>query len=229
MMKRSIVLMFAAGTLFLAGYCTSLHAKGTKVDSNDNITDESIAAMIAEENRPVTPDEIIASVGATNYEFYNFDEGLAARTTHQREHLITKLLNFYRDGRTSDDQKCAAAFYLGELRASDAANDLGANIALNLSHPSNFGGAFGPWIPDALFEIGTPAIPALIKNLQESDDTKVRELSLEVLDAIEGDKDVVQLRLQKALDAQSDATKKARLQAAIKSLPEIKMLPSVSN
>ena len=69
----------------------------------------------------------------------------------------------------------------------------------------------------------------MIKNLEESDDAKVRESSLNVLISIEGDKDVVQLRLQKALDAQSDAKKKDRLKAAIKSIPEIKLQPIVVN
>jgi HEAT repeat protein len=72
----------------------------------------------------------------------------------------------------------------------------------------------------ALVAIGTPSIPAVIRNLENSDDAKVRQPSLNVLVRIEGDKDVVQLRLQKALDAQSDTTKKARLQLALKSLTE---------
>jgi hypothetical protein len=106
------------------------------------------------------------------------------------------------------------------LHASEAADDLATNIALRFSPQVMYGGPF-PSIPGALVQIGTPAIPALIKNLQESDDAIVREFSLIVLYRIEGDKDVVHLRVQKALDAQVDVTKKARLQAAIKSLSKI--------
>jgi HEAT repeat protein len=203
-------------------------AQNTNVNSSANTPEEMLAAMIAKENKPVTPDEIIASVGATN-KYYSFDEGLAGRIMYQREHLITVLLNIFRDGRASNDQKCAAAFYLGEMRASEAVDDLANNIALHMSPGPTYGGMIGPSIPVALVKIGTPAVPALIKNLQESDDGYVRKSSLTVLYAIEGDKDVVQLRLQKALDAQSDTTKKVRLQAAIKSLPEIKMQPGVFN
>ena len=69
-------------------------------------------------------------------------------------------------------------------------------------------------------KIGSPAIPPLIQNLEESDDPTVRKLSLFVLCFIDGDKDIVQLRLQKALKAEKDPKKQARIQAAIKSLPE---------
>jgi hypothetical protein len=41
---------------------------------------------------------------------------------------------------------------------------------------------------------------------------------LKVLYRIDGDKDIVQLRLLKAIAAQKDSNKKARLQAALKSL-----------
>ncbi len=222
MMKRSIALMFAAGALFLAGYCTSLHAQDTNVNSNTNTPDQIVAAIIAEENKPVTPDEIIASIRAdTNY----FDVGLATRMMKQRSQLIGTLLNIFRDSRATADQKCATAYYLGELHAFGAVNELTTNIALHTTHESNFGEQIWPSIPIALDIIGVPSIPGLIKNLEESDDANVRELSLEVLCSIERDKDVVQLRLQKSLDAQGDATKKARLLAAIKSLPEIKMWP----
>jgi len=71
---------------------------------------------------------------------------------------------------------------------------------------------------DALVKIGNPSIPAVIRNLEESEDAKVRELSLKVLYRIEGDKDIVQLRLQKALEVQQDSKKKARLQTALQAL-----------
>ena len=74
----------------------------------------------------------------------------------------------------------------------------------------------------ALIKIGNPSIPAVIRNLAESDDAKVRELSLTALYHIDGDKDITQLRLQKALKAEKDLQKQARLQAALKSLSEIK-------
>jgi hypothetical protein len=70
----------------------------------------------------------------------------------------------------------------------------------------------------ALMRIGNPSIPAVIGNLEQSDDVKVRELSLAVLNYIDNDKDITQLRLQKALAAQNDGQKMMRLQGALKAL-----------
>ena len=75
---------------------------------------------------------------------------------------------------------------------------------------------------DALVKIGSPSIPALIRNLAGSDNANVRELSLRALNQIDGDKDIVQLRLQKAMNAQIDSARKARLRSAQKSLATLK-------
>jgi hypothetical protein len=70
--------------------------------------------------------------------------------------------------------------------------------------------------------IGSPAIPAVIRNLADSDDSRTRRISMRVLISIDGDKDIVQLRLQKALAAEKDLQKQTRLQAALHSLAESK-------
>jgi hypothetical protein len=54
--------------------------------------------------------------------------------------------------------------------------------------------------------------------LADSDKATVTKLSLQVLYGIEGDKDIVRLRLQKALEAETNPQKKARLQSAIQEL-----------
>ena len=59
-----------------------------------------------------------------------------------------------------------------------------------------------------------------IRNLAESEDAKIIELSLEALCRIEGDKDIVGLRLQKALATEKDSQKQARIQSASKALAE---------
>jgi HEAT repeat protein len=74
---------------------------------------------------------------------------------------------------------------------------------------------------EALIQIGNPSIPAVIRNLADSDDAEIRDLSLKALYRIEGDKEIAQLRLQKAMATEKDSQKQARLQAVLKALPEI--------
>jgi hypothetical protein len=76
---------------------------------------------------------------------------------------------------------------------------------------------------EALVRIGSPAIPAVMQNLTELDDKKIKDLSLKVIVAIDRDKDITQLRLKKAIAAQSDAVKKARLQSALQTLSDPKI------
>jgi HEAT repeat protein len=111
------------------------------------------------------------------------------------------------------------------LNAKEAADVLAVKIKLHIGDSSVLF-IHLPAIADcaamkALIKIGTPAIPAVIKNLAESNDAEVRKLSLEVLCRIEGDNDIVQLRLQKALAAEKDLQRQARLQAALKALAEL--------
>jgi HEAT repeat protein len=137
--------------------------------------------------------------------------------------LINGLLGIFKDPKSSRLNQCAAAHYLGELHASIAVRALSEKITLNyvrtgfIDHMSDLGAA----VEVALIQIGTPSIPAMIRNLEESDDARVRDLSLEVLYHIEGDKDIVRLRFQKAITAQKDSQKQARLEAALKSLGEM--------
>ena len=209
--------------LFLAAFCTVSAQTNTAPDKTGQTSIPAFGQKVNVYTNKITYDTIIASIRAGNSD--DFDP-LALNVIKERDQYIYVLLNMFRDTRASDYQKCAVAYFLGEVHAETAVNDLVSNITLHVNTS-----AFSPWhviahwpsVTGALVKIGTPAIPALIKNLQESDDAKVVDFSLKVLYQIEGDKDVVQLRLQKALDAQQDATKKTRLQAAIKSLPEIKI------
>jgi hypothetical protein len=180
----------------------------------------------------VTPDDIIASIRSGRD---TFDDGMAYKTMNECKPFALTLQNIFKDARASDYQKCAAAYFLGEMPAPASIDDLVSNITVHMNPAAypRFPTRIQPleddrtWpsVTGALVKIGAPAIPALIRNLQESDDTNVTAASLTVLYSIEGDKDIVQSRLQKALDVQPDAAKKARLQAAIKFLPEIKIQP----
>jgi hypothetical protein len=142
----------------------------------------------------------------------------------ERQQMIADLLNVFKDAKSSNLSQCAAGYCLGEIRASEAADTLASKITLELDlskYPiDHFPICAGTPILQALVKIGNPSFPAVIRNLEESDDIQVRDLSLKVLYRIDGDKDIVQLRLQKALKAEKDPQKQARIQAAIKSLRE---------
>jgi HEAT repeat protein len=145
-----------------------------------------------------------------------------------RKEIVQDLISIVRDPESSDSAKGYAAYYLGVLRASEAVDALADHITLSLLKPGTATGHMNidlaPWraLPamHALHAIGTPSIPAVVRNLAESDDASVRELSLRALNNIENDKDIATLRLQKALKAETDPKKQARLQAAIKALAD---------
>lgn len=127
-------------------------------------------------------------------------------------------MDIFKDAQSPVLTKGAAAYCLGELRASEAVNVLALGIALEINSVSNDHLTLlqGPIVMKALIKIGNPSIPAVMKNLAESDDAKVRALSLQVIERI--DKDISALRLQKAIKAETDAQKQARLQVALKAL-----------
>ena len=141
---------------------------------------------------------------------------------HQMKELLLEKLSSEKE-----DVRFYAAYLLGEYRFSQTAASLANIITLEDKVRSKMRQS-REWFWDrypaveALIKIGTPSIPAMIRNLAENDDAKVRELSLQVLYRIEGDKDIVQLRLQKALAAEKDIAKQARLQSAISALPALK-------
>jgi hypothetical protein len=147
-------------------------------------------------------------------------------TEHSR--MASQLLDILKSKKTSNLNQCASAYYLGEIRNPESANALADLISLRLDVSKiNLIGLpeilqkIGEYpAMNALIKIGNPSIPAVIRNLAESDDAKVRELSLKILYRIDGDKDIVKLRLQKALAAQKDSQKQARLQSALKALAE---------
>lgn len=124
-------------------------------------------------------------------------------------------------------EKCYAAYLLGDYRFPQAADLLAKNITLeDKVHPAKERGSEWFWdrfpAMEALIKIGNPSLHSVIRNLAESDDVKIRELSLIALCHIERDKDVVRIYLEKALKEEADSQKEARLVAALKILPEIK-------
>jgi PBS lyase HEAT-like repeat len=174
----------------------------------------------------VTAKEIIASVRATQLEDF---ENIAGKLKNERLALGTSLIAVLADRRALNLTRCAAAYYLGELRLQNAAPALLANLTLKfdashiiVKHLIQID-ILGNPAADALVKIGAPAVPNLIQNLEANDDTDIRRLSLGALCRIEGDKGVVRFRLETQAAAESDFQKQARLQQCLKMLAEINL------
>lgn len=166
-------------------------------------------------------EDIIASVHTNNLD--SLDQTLGSYLL-ERHRLIGRLSTVLENTNfvASNLNQCAAAYYLGAMHASETVDILSSKITLGFDM-SRFGihripGVAGYPAMDALVKIGSASIPALLRNLATSDDAKVRSLSLTVLCRIDGDKDISQLRLQKALKAENDTQRRTRLQAAFKML-----------
>lgn len=89
----------------------------------------------------------------------------------------------------SDETRCAAAYLLGELRAVEAVPALSKALA-NPPGPGDFTHISRYHVPvlTALVKIGRPAVPAMIKNVEMSDDRILRKNSLDALNRILGGK-----------------------------------------
>jgi len=139
-----------------------------------------------------------------------------------KETLLNKL------GSKDESVRCYATFFLGVYRFSEAAEPLASIISVeDKEYERRAIESRGLWAwgrypaEGALMRIGSPAITPLLRNLEESDDSKIRALSLEVINYIDNDKGISRLRLEKAMAKQSDPQKQARLRLALKALAEI--------
>jgi hypothetical protein len=168
-------------------------------------------------------DNIILSAHANDIYFF---KSITDQLSVEHKRVGKELINDLTDLKSPNLNQCVAAYYLGEMRYEDSISVLADHITLRVDRLAiRMKGLVSlqkletPAL-DALIKIGTPSIPTLVRRLQECDDAKVRELSLNALCQIEGDNEIVQLRLQKALKAQKDSQKQARIQLALKSLAE---------
>jgi HEAT repeat protein len=145
--------------------------------------------------------------------------------TEHRQQVVQSLLKIFNNSTYSPSStpKCYSAYFLGIMRAEGAADSLAAQIGIQ-AQAHGMSDPLCGYEPaaNALIAIGNPAIPAVIRNLAESGDAQVREISLRVLKRIDDDLDITQLRLEKALKKETDGAKQARLQAALKALADLK-------
>ncbi|GAH45701.1 unnamed protein product, partial [marine sediment metagenome] len=89
----------------------------------------------------------------------------------------------------SDETRSAAAYLLGEMRAVEAVPALSRALAkpLGAIYGSDISRYDAP-IFTALVMIGRPAVPAMIKNLEETDNANIRHNSMFVLNHVLGGK-----------------------------------------
>jgi len=216
---RRIVIGRIALLFVMVGMVSVLAGPGESVGTNTSIDDQIVSAVVSQSTNEIYGGEI---------------EGLIRNASLHRTEVIQSLLRIFNDPQSTHYVKCCAAKYFGEIRAFEAADSLAAQISMRNpgADPGTSRGDFLGFYPmaDALEKIGTPAIPAVIRNLAEIDDQQVWGLSWQVLATVDGgDTEVMKVQLQKALDAQPDATRKARLQLRIKSLtdPDPKFKPTI--
>jgi|GEM_PF-2082704 len=137
-----------------------------------------------------------------------------------RKDMVRKLIELVDPANAekySDETRSAAAFLLGEFRAREAVPVLSKALRNPLG-PSDIwdGSPYDVPIFSALAKIGRPAVPAMIKNVEASDDELLRKRSLGVLSHVLGGKRRTLELLAKLQARAKDEKKIERIKAAIK-------------
>lgn len=115
----------------------------------------------------------------------------------------------------SDQTRCAAAYLLGELRAIEAVPVLSKALE-DPPGPKLFSdiSRYDAPVLGALVKIGRPAVPAMIKNVETSDDLILRKRSLDVLSHVLGGKRRLLELLVKLNDASTEREASRRIREA---------------
>ena len=115
----------------------------------------------------------------------------------------------------SDETRCASAYLLGEFRAVEAVSVLSKALADEPGRDITDISRYDVPVGTALVKIGRPAVPAMIGNIETSDNEILRKRSLNVLCHILGGKRRVLELLSKLQGRTKDQTIIQRIQAAI--------------
>ena len=121
----------------------------------------------------------------------------------------------------SDETRCAAAYLLGEFRAIEAvpvlsralANEPGRKTTWDISR-------YDVPVWTALVKIGRPAVPAMIENIETSDNRILRIKSLDVLNHVLGGKRRLTELLTKLKARAKDLPRIQHIEAAIQRTQE---------
>jgi len=144
----------------------------------------------------------------------------------KRDVLIQKLLAILKST-NADSEKVYAVVVLGRYRSSEAVPILVQHLAWDAAGTSPGGSmtarfeisALSSPVSIALWDIGSPAVPALLEKIAETDDRNMTRKCVGLCRSIEG-LEVTQFRLQGLLQTTTDQKKKGRIQAALDFLPK---------
>jgi hypothetical protein len=156
---------------------------------------------------------LIGQMGALNdEERIELVEQLIKERIHMERNLIRQL-----DNSKTKQAKFAVAFLLGYYRMEKSVPHLSKLITLEAQGTKQKRENLWDRYPvvEALIRIGNPAIPEMIRNIETSEDNKVRELSARVIRYVEG-AEIGRIVIEKAIEKQTDPRRKARLEAALK-------------
>ena len=173
-----------------------------------------IGTFVFAENKPNMDQQLqvisrLASLG--NDERMRLLEQLSKDRSDLQAELISQL-----NGANPNEVNISVAYLLGLNRMEQSVRHLSRLITLEVDVRNHSREPMWDRYPvvEALIRIGSPAIPEMIKNIETSDDQKVRELSAKVIRYIDGP-EIAKFRLEKATEKQTDPGKKAKLKAAM--------------
>jgi HEAT repeat protein len=171
------------------------------------------------------PELIRNPVGSLTNETKN-SLSLLQSSVLQRQETITELIAVL-NGNYPRQSKLNAAKALGIYRATEGIDALIRNLSYDMDEQALSPDSLKELddvfpISKALERIGTPAIPALLKKITETDQPKEARVCAKICLAVEGE-EIAKLKFQHAIEAESDSNKKAKIQSAMAFLNNTKV------
>lgn len=144
---------------------------------------------------------------------------LIGEAVKERQDTEKSLISYLSSPESPFEIKVLSAYLIGEYRMSAAAKHLADNITLEWDGSIKVKREV-PWgrypVVDALAKVGKPALPEVLRLIQENSDMRVRELAAQVVRDIEGP-DLGRIVIEKAIAKQTNPERKQRLEAALSS------------
>lgn len=200
-MKRTILLITAVAICCLAA--GSLQG-GNAIPQKDG-SDKDWATMVASRDRAAR-------------------EAAIQEVIKNRQQMILsfcEIVHKKNAARYAGESRAAAAYILGEIRASEAVEALSSALGENL-----FGFRVIKRLPppyesddvvlEALVKIGLPSVPEMTRNLCSTDNALIRRQSVRVLNRVLGEEKRVQELVDGLLEKEKDAAVRERLLQAKK-------------